>query len=133
MLLHGRKYGSEITPAEEAEAKAAGLLVVFGASDDLTEFRGAIHDEAGAYAGAEHVIVRGPEGHWELFGEPECNCRHARAAAEQAKRTGLKLKAVWNNGVPWTIVPWTITTTFDRFEIMEDGKVYCRGLVVRLP
>lgn len=44
--LTGREYGSEMSTQEEAAAKAAGLVVIFGASDDLMEFRGAIHDEA---------------------------------------------------------------------------------------
>ena len=45
--LGTRQIGKEITKEEEAEAKAAGLVVVFGYSDDGTEFRGAIRDEAG--------------------------------------------------------------------------------------
>ncbi|MCX6217674.1 hypothetical protein [Spirosoma sp.] len=45
LRLTGREYGNEITKQEEEAAKDAGLVVVFGASDDLIEFRGAIHDE----------------------------------------------------------------------------------------
>ncbi len=47
--LNGREYGSEITKEEEAAAKKAGLVVVYGASDDLVELRGAIEEEVGAY------------------------------------------------------------------------------------
>ena len=36
--LNGRRYLNEISLAEEEEAKGAHLLVVFGASSDLTEF-----------------------------------------------------------------------------------------------
>jgi hypothetical protein len=36
---------SEINKAEERQAKDAGLVVVFGYSDDGVELRGAIHDE----------------------------------------------------------------------------------------
>lgn len=52
-LLDGRDYRSEMTAAEEQAAKANNLVVVFGASDDLVEFRGAIDDEIGAYSGCE--------------------------------------------------------------------------------
>ena len=45
--FNGRPYGSEIHPAEELALKAAGMVAVFGYSDDCTEFRGAIHDEVG--------------------------------------------------------------------------------------
>jgi hypothetical protein len=57
-LLTGREYRQEITRAEEADAKAAGLVVAFGASDDLLEFRGAIDDEVGCYDGPEAPIAR---------------------------------------------------------------------------
>lgn len=39
--LDGRKYGNELTRDEEKKLKDLGLVVVFGASDDLCEFRGA--------------------------------------------------------------------------------------------
>ncbi len=42
--LTGREYGDEITEEEEAEAKASGLFVIFGASDDLCEIRLAVID-----------------------------------------------------------------------------------------
>ena len=41
--LHGRTYGN-ITTQDAAEAKDNDLVIVFGASDDLMEFRGAIYD-----------------------------------------------------------------------------------------
>lgn len=47
-MLNGREYRREITKAEEKEAKAAGLIVAFGASDDNLELRGAVDDEIGA-------------------------------------------------------------------------------------
>lgn len=47
--LNGRSYCNEITTDEEAAAISAGLVVVFGASDDLIEFRGAINDESDCY------------------------------------------------------------------------------------
>src|SRR5438876_9739640 len=49
--LNGREYGADISDAEEQLAKDAGLVVVFGYSDDNVEFRGAIHDEHGCYDG----------------------------------------------------------------------------------
>ena len=130
--LHGREIDEEITEAEAASAKAAGLLVVFGASDDLTEFRGVINDEAGAYEGAEHLIVRGADG-FELFEEPDCHCRYSDAAAEAAKASGLLVEAIWcaeDDGPSWTFKTSLPHATFD---VMEDGEVYCRGIVVELP
>ena len=45
--LNGREYRSEITKEEEVEAASSGLVVVYGASDDLVEFAGSISDEMG--------------------------------------------------------------------------------------
>lgn len=45
ILLNGREYRDEITSDEEKLAKENNLVVVFGASDDLTEFRGAEWEE----------------------------------------------------------------------------------------
>lgn len=50
-LLNGREYRKEITEEEVAQAKQSGLVVVYGASDDLMEFCGAIHDEVGCFDG----------------------------------------------------------------------------------
>lgn len=49
--LNGREYGNEITPFEEQRAKELGFVVVFGYSDDNTEFRGAYEEEIGCYDG----------------------------------------------------------------------------------
>lgn len=49
--LNGRQYGKELYPFEEQRAKQLGYVVVFGYSDDNTEFRGAIEDEVGCYDG----------------------------------------------------------------------------------
>lgn len=56
--LDGREYGSEMTEDEEAEAKEAGLLVIFGYSDDSIEFRGAFHvdgGEIGCFGGCKGI------------------------------------------------------------------------------
>lgn len=45
--------GSEITDNIEQQAKDAGLVVVFGYSDDNMEFRGALDDEFGCYGGGQ--------------------------------------------------------------------------------
>ena len=49
--LNGREYGDEITKEEEKLARENNLVVVFGYSDDIAEFRGIISDEVGAYDG----------------------------------------------------------------------------------
>jgi len=46
-MLGTRVIGNEISPEDASEAKRLGLVVVFGYSDDCTEFRGSIYDEHG--------------------------------------------------------------------------------------
>jgi hypothetical protein len=55
--LNGREYGTEITSDEEAAARKCGLVVAFGAPDDLIEFRGAFNDERDCYEGGEFLIA----------------------------------------------------------------------------
>ena len=52
--LDGCKYRSELTSDDINFAKANGLVVVYGASDDLIEFSGCLDDELGA--GDKEVI-----------------------------------------------------------------------------
>lgn len=54
-LLNGNEYRDEMTKEQEQAAKQNNLLVLFGASDDLLEMRGAIRDEVGAYDGGEYA------------------------------------------------------------------------------
>ncbi|WP_295978768.1 hypothetical protein [uncultured Variovorax sp.] len=127
-LLDGREYGNEITSIEEAEAKAAGLLVIFGASDDLTELRGALNDEAGAYNGATHRIdAKGFVPDWDSLDhddEDACADYFAR------KGGGFEVDAKWSEGG----YSWVIETAAPHaaFDILEDGEKYCRGVVIDL-
>lgn len=49
--LDGRQYRGEVTKVDAAAAKAAGLVIVYGQSDDNCEMRGELHDEAGCFDG----------------------------------------------------------------------------------
>jgi hypothetical protein len=50
------QYPLHVDTTSEKIMKELGFVVVFGASDDLMEFRGAIHDEIGAYEGTTAFI-----------------------------------------------------------------------------
>ena len=132
--LNGREYGSEITKAEEAEAKAAGLVVVFGASDDLVELRGAIDDELGAYEGTTlRITPLGLLPSWETVLEAG-----AESDAEDyflKKHAGIaEVKALWCPGDALLGTSWAYETAIPHatFDVMEDGELYCRGIVFRL-
>lgn len=125
--LNGREYGSEITPDEERAAKKSGLVVLFGYSDDLAEFRGAINDEAGCYEGGEFLLSGG-----RLLSDlDECDCRHAREAKARAETGAHRIRAAWCfPGNP----DWSYETDIPHatFDVLEDGEPYCRGIVFEL-
>ena len=112
--LNGREYGQEINSIEINLAKINRLVVVFGASDDLIEFRGAIEAETGETA----YILNG-----ELL-ENDCDsddCPHF----EKTKRLAKVINRSCVGG------KWIFETELDckRFTVMDDGEVYGEGLV----
>ena len=108
--LDGREIGAEITTDEAEQAKAKGLAVVFGASDDLMEFHGAVDDEVG--------IVQ----------TPDCSlgadCKYFKASLKGVK----EIKAVWcgDGKAPWS---YETEIPHEEFNIFEDGELYCTGIV----
>lgn len=126
-ILSGREYGGEIYPLEERNAQAAGLVVVYGYSDDNVEFRGAIDDEVGAYEGTTiHIDKSGI-----LYAPtPECDmdeCPYLKQAVKEAR----SIRAVWHDeGSPC----WTFETDIphETFDIYEDGEPFCVGIVFAL-
>ena len=124
-LLTGREYGSEMTLAEEAQAKAAGLVVVFCAGDDLVEFRGVFH-ETGAWE-TFRVDSEGLQPPWDEIDKDDID-----ACREYFRREGRgqEVEAIWGAGG----YSWAFRTdiTHRCFEIVDDGKPYCRGIVFAL-
>ncbi len=122
--LTGREYGSEISKEEEAAAKAAGLLVIFGASDDLMEFRGIIHDEA--YPGEEGVVKLHRAGLLDEHDE-DCECKWCCYEATAKKCAGVQAQWCKEKGYSWT---YKTELPHATFEIGQDGGKYCRGIVI---
>jgi hypothetical protein len=133
-LLNGREYRDEMTDAERLQAKQSGIVVVYGASDDLCEFDGAINDEADCYEGG--VIAFERRG---LVKKPD---RDERATLEKfgvmeafRARPAAIITARWDdkttNGRECS---WCYDAAFphEKFDVMEDGELYCQGIVFLL-
>lgn len=125
--LNNCEYGKEIPAGAEAQIKAAGLVVVFGASDDLMEFHGAINDEVGCYNGGSAKVDQAgllPD-RKNVEGDDELR--------EYFKREPLavSIDAIWAAEAGYS---WTFRTTIphETFEVVEDGAPYCRGIVFAL-
>lgn len=105
------------------DAKAAGLLIVYGASDDLIDFDGAFRDEVGVYGGDTVALDR--KG---VLDRDQCDTDDEIADYTIRKRTARTIEAVWGeDGISWQYRTEIPAATFD---VMEDGEVYCRGLVI---
>jgi hypothetical protein len=132
-LLNGRQYLEEISKPEEQAAKAAGLVVVLGSSDDGVAFHGAIDDDVPAYDGCTVSIT--PAGllqAWESFHENHFHESEFKAYFDKKALGTHELKAVWaKNGQPW---PWLFETSIPHatFDIFDDGEEFCRGIVFQL-
>lgn len=130
--LNGREYPFDLTREEEASAKALGLIVIFGASDDLMEFRGVFTEEAGAGRGSRPVPFDrdGFLPRWEEVKDDEEDAeRYFR------RKVGIKasIQALWcpegGDGPSWA---YKTDLPHATFNVMEDGEVYCRGIVIDL-
>jgi hypothetical protein len=123
--LHGREYREEITIDESRAAKAAGLLVAFGASDDLLEVRGVANEEVGAWEGGAYALAATGR-----FIEDRDDHDDLVNAGWTPPIAVLTLTAEWcPEGFDGS---WRITASapFASFDIIEDGELFCRGCVV---
>ncbi|GHU35490.1 hypothetical protein FACS1894105_04320 [Clostridia bacterium] len=108
--LNGVEYGDEdtiIAPITK-ELIQQGIVILFGASDDRIKFDGAIWDEIDA-CGGKTVYVENKD----LFTKA---------------KSAYKIKAIWDSGEDYS---WTFETKIphETFDILEDGKKYCRGII----
>lgn len=128
-LFDGREYRGEISTEEELRAKDAGLVVVFGASDDAMEFRGAIDDELGAWEGTTAYLDQA-KGLIDNRCDSE-DCPHYMEAQQQAALKGATIEALWGEHAHCS---WSYKTAIphETFTIVEDGDPYCQGIVFSL-
>ena len=127
--LTGREYPFDPTDAEAKAAKDSGLLIVFGSSDDLMEFRGAFTDEVGAYEGATaRIDVNGLVPDYEQVDKDD---KDALRDYFRRENGGSTITALWCKEGNYS---WTFQTAIPHatFEIQENGDPYSRGIVLSM-
>jgi hypothetical protein len=123
-LLNNLEYLHEVPYNIGRIAADNGLVIVFGASDDLCEFRGAINDELfGVWEGATVPLNK------DGIVTNECDddrCPYYAKKKEQA----TNIRAKWCDGD----IAWTFETDIPHatFDIYDDGEIFCRGIVFSL-
>ena len=120
LLRMAMEYGEDIKEQDLQYAKVNGAVVVFGASDDLMEFRGAIEDEIDCYEGGE--------AHIDKNGVIVNKCDNEDCPYFQKKILHAKvITAIWDSeGYDWI---YQTEIPHETFDILEKGEKYCRGIV----
>lgn len=122
--LNGNEYGEEGSAKLFSAMDEAGLVAVFGASDDLMEFGGAIHDEIGCYNGGTAYVTR-----VGLLTNP-CDsgddCPHWAGLKAAASKISAKCDV---DGFSWI---YETTIPHSTFVIKEGNDNYCRGIIFAL-
>ncbi|MCR5479808.1 MAG: hypothetical protein K6F27_08110 [Ruminococcus sp.] len=104
-ILDERPIGHEVTKEEEKLAAENQLVVIYGASDDLCEMRGAIDDE------------------FDCFGGGDIDCKELPGT----------LTAIWGEGdADWTYETNLPHAKFRVYDDDDDGSLYCVGIVIDL-
>ena len=119
--ISGKEYGyPQFTKDEIETAKENGFVIVYGCSDDLMEFEGAIRDEGGCFDGGR-----------VYFNKTEvCQDESDRSAFDNYSNS---INAVWDGDMDENgkLITWTYETEIphETFMIYEGGDPYCRGIV----
>ena len=113
--LHGPEIGNEFNREDRVEAKAAGLIVVYGYSDDCVEVDGVSCDER------EIAPLRFTCHGLQDVHENDCECDNCTTEA-------AIVNPEYKDGI------WRFETDIPRatFDIMEEGALFCRGIVFSL-
>ncbi|NMY32650.1 hypothetical protein HBR94_14200 [Pseudomonas sp. WS 5412] len=108
-------------------ANESGLVIVYGASDDLMEFEGASDEEIGCYGGGIALVdAKGVL--------PDRDSIDNDVELEQyflRKAKAKPIEALWckEDGYSWT---YKTDIPHATFEVLEDADRYCRGIVFAL-
>jgi hypothetical protein len=124
-ILDGSEYPLSIDKDLEAIAKDSGLVIIYGASDDLMEFGGAIYDEVSCYEGGTAYL--GKDG----LLENKCDNEDCPYFAE-LKKKAITIEAVWGKDPTWSYVTSIPHETFEIIYEDEENGVYCLGIVFSL-
>jgi len=125
--LNGSSYPLRLTKDLRERAKAGGILIVYGASDDLMEFDGAFSEELGAWEGREALIDKQGVLDRDQIDDDDDDAIHSFV---ERKRGAKCIEALWDRGgYSWVYETDIPHTTFD---VLDDADTYCRAIVIDL-
>lgn len=123
LAIDGMEYHQHI-PEETIEyCQANGIYIIYGASDDLLEVDGFFREEFDAYNGLNSKNLE--------YYDDGGDINYVIKALKDNE-----VIATWcpNPEVSWSIecTPYHTADT-ESFDIMEDGEVFCQGLILQYP
>ncbi len=123
-LLNCRECGDEISADIASEIRYTDIVIAYGYSDDGMYFRGAVDGFMDCYDGGTASLNKNGLIHNEC---EERRCPYHK----QLRDDGTKIHALW---CAEPDISWTYKTDIphETFNIMEDGEVFCRGIVFDL-
>jgi hypothetical protein len=125
--LNGKEYGWELSKQELEQVKQDGIIIAYGDSDDLLEFRGCIYDEISAYNGTIAKLTKD----LTVFNEDENKENFAYNKSEIDKMKTIK--AIWEpkDDQGNIFASWKIETDIphETFNIMEDEELFGIGII----
>lgn len=136
--ITGREYPFRLSSDEKAIAKASGLAIVYGASDDLLEFEGAIDEELSAYNGTSATITDDGKIVESMTEGSDCDerskCFFFKSWLERQK--SFEVTSEWcpeGMNCNWNVTASKVPVA--TFEIKDDyspDNIFCRGIVIDL-
>lgn len=109
-ILDGMAYGADLPAASVLDAKRNGIAIVFGASHDLMEFRGAVEGEVVCDGGGIAYLNK-----------------NGIVQNDQVGISHKVIRAIWGSeGYAWI---YKTDIRHETFDILERGQKYCRGIV----
>jgi hypothetical protein len=126
LMLDGREYGSEVSPREETEFKNAGIVVVYGYSDDCVEFEGAVNTEIGIWNTGNIPLLNGVP-----FDVPCATEEFETHCCPLLKEVAKRLKYIKSK---FGVNGWEFDADFpcEKFTVVEEGDAYGVGLIYAL-
>lgn len=142
-ILNGRQYGEEISKEQAEVAKASGLIVVFGSSDDIVITKGFIDDELYLSDEWDSTIWNFTKD-WKLvmdfdnlfdweIDNTDINWDTKKILMDFYKKF-IKTTAEFTAEFEKNWYSWFIDSSskHETFEIFEDWEKFCRGIVINI-
>ena len=125
-FLNGSEYADVGTPSHFRAMTAAGLVAVYGLSNDLIELRGAIDEEVETLRGGVVSIL--PDG----IIDGSCTQDHCPYRERLAKGASTITGVFDDDAVKGHVWRFETDLPHSTFETCDNGEPFCLGVVISL-